>query len=383
MARFNGFTKQQLLDIYQMMVLARELDNKMLNLLKQGKGFFHMGCSGHEAAQIAAALSIQEGKDWSYPYYRDGAYTLALGVTPREHLLSFLARADDPSSGGRQMPMHYSNKNLRIVSQSSATGTQYLQSVGCALTRKLEQNKEVVYVSSGEGTTSQGDFHEALNWASREKAPVIFHIQDNEYAISTHKSEQTAGSVYTLVSGYENLSKIQIDGTNFFESSLAFTQAVERARRGKGPTVIVSNVVRLMPHSSSDDQRKYRSEEDLAKDMARDPIELFKNSCINENFFSKKDAEKIAQKCSEKIADDISWADQQDHPNKETAIDHIYSGEHIVKETKIVKKADSIVMVDAINHALHEEMNKNEKMVIYGQDIADPKGGVFTATIGL
>ena len=132
------------------------------------------------------------------------------------------------------MPMHYSNKNLRIVSQSSATGTQYLQAVGCALTRKLDQNKEVVYVSSGEGTTSQGDFHEALNWASREKAPVLFHIQDNEYAISTHKSEQTAGSVYSLVSGYDNLSKFQVDGTNFFETHLAFSQATERAKRGKG-----------------------------------------------------------------------------------------------------------------------------------------------------
>ena len=383
MARLNGFTKQQLLDVYNIMVLARELDNKMLNLIKQSKGFFHMGCSGHEAAQIAAALVMQEGKDWSYPYYRDGAYTLALGVTPREHLLSFLARADDPCSGGRQMPMHYSNKNLRIVSQSSATGTQYLQSVGCALTRKLEKNKEVVYVSSGEGTTSQGDFHEALNWASREKAPVIFHIQDNEYAISTHRSEQTAGSVYSLVSGYENLSKIQVDGTNFFESNLAFKQAVERARRGKGPTVIVSNVVRLMPHSSSDDQRKYRSEEDLEKDIARDPIVLFKNSCIKENMFSIKDTEKIHEKSRKQIADDITWADEQDHPDKETALDHIYSEENAGKETKIAKKSDNIVMVDAINHALHEEMDNNEKMVVYGQDIADPKGGVFTATKGL
>jgi len=383
MARLNGFTKQQLLDVYNIMVLARELDNKMLNLIKQSKGFFHMGCSGHEAAQIAAALVIQGGKDWSYPYYRDGAYTLALGVTPREHLLSFLARADDPCSGGRQMPMHYSNKNLRIVSQSSATGTQYLQSVGCALTRKLEKNKEVVYVSSGEGTTSQGDFHEALNWASREKAPVIFHIQDNEYAISTHRSEQTAGSVYSLVSGYENLSKIQVDGTNFFESNLAFKQAVERARRGKGPTVIVSNVVRLMPHSSSDDQRKYRSEEDLKKDIARDPIVLFKNSCIKENMFSIKDTEKIDEKSRKQIADDITWADEQDHPDKETALDHIYSEENAGKETKIAKKSDNIVMVDAINHALHEEMDNNEKMLVYGQDIADPKGGVFTATKGL
>jgi len=383
MARLNGFTKQQLLDIYNTMVLARELDNRMLTLIKQGKGFFHMGCSGHESAQIAAALTINGGRDWSYPYYRDGAYTLALGVSSREHLLSFLARADDPASGGRQMPMHYSNKNLRIVSQSSATGTQYLQAVGCALTRKLDQNKEIVYVSSGEGTTSQGDFHEALNWASREKAPVIFHIQDNEYAISTHKSEQTAGSVYSLVSGYDNLSKFQVDGTNFFETHLAFSQAAERAKRGKGPSVIVSNVVRLMPHSSSDDQRKYRSKEDLEKDLSRDPIQLFKTNCIAEGIFIFKDTEKIDQKVKKQVIDDIAWADQQDHPDSKTALNYIYSEENTGKETKVETVSENIVMVDAINHALHEEMKKNEKMVIYGQDIADPKGGVFTATKGL
>ena len=383
MARLNGFTKQQLLDIYYTMVLARELDNRMLTLIKQGKGFFHMGCSGHESAQIAAALTINEGKDWSYPYYRDGAYTLSLGVSSREHLLSFLARADDPASGGRQMPMHYSNKNLRIVSQSSATGTQYLQAVGCALTRKLDQNKEIVYVSSGEGTTSQGDFHEALNWASREKAPVLFHIQDNEYAISTHKSEQTAGSVYSLVSGYDNLSKFQVDGTNFFETHLAFSQAAERAKRGKGPSVIVSNVVRLMPHSSSDDQRKYRKKEDLEKDLSRDPIQLFKTNCIDEGIFTVKDSEKINEKAKKQVIDDIAWADVQDHPDTSTALNHIYSEENTGKETNFIPVSENVVMVDAINHALHEEMKVNEKMVIYGQDIADPKGGVFSATKGL
>ena len=281
------------------------------------------------------------------------------------------------------MPMHYSNKNLRIVSQSSATGTQYLQAVGCALTRKLDQNKEVVYVSSGEGTTSQGDFHEALNWASREKAPVLFHIQDNEYAISTHKSEQTAGSVYSLVSGYDNLSKFQVDGTNFFETHLAFSQAAERAKRGKGPSVIVSNVVRLMPHSSSDDQRKYRKKEDLEKDLSRDPIQLFKTNCIDEGIFTIKDVEKIDQKVKTQVIDDIAWAEEQDHPDTSTALNHIYSKENAGKETKFIPVSENIVMVDAINHALHEEMQKNEKMVIYGQDIADPKGGVFTATKGL
>ena len=383
MARLNGFTKQQLLDVYRIMFSARALDNKILIMLKQNKGFFHMGCSGHEAAQVAAALTINEGGDWSYPYYRDGAYTLALGMTPRDHLLAFLGRAADPNSGGRQMPMHYSNKSLRIVSQSSATGTQYLQSVGCALTRKLEKNKEVVYVSSGEGTTSQGDFHEALNWACIEKAPVIFHIQDNEYAISTHKSEQTAGSVYSLASGYENLSRYEVDGTNFFETNLAFKQAVERARRGKGPSIIISNVVRLLPHSSSDDQRKYRTPEDLEKDLQRDPILLFKNNCVNENIFTDNDIVKIEKQVNKKIDEDAIWAEDQDHPDVDTALNYVYSEENTGTETKLVNKSENIVMVDAINHALHEEMAKNEKMIIYGEDIADPKGGVFTATKGL
>jgi 2-oxoisovalerate dehydrogenase E1 component len=383
MARLNGFTKQQLLDVYRIMFSARALDNKILIMLKQNKGFFHMGCSGHEAAQAAAALTINGGRDWSYPYYRDGAYTLALGMTPRDHLLAFLGKAADPNSGGRQMPMHYGNKSLRIVSQSSATGTQYLQSVGCAMTRKLEKNKEVVYVSSGEGTTSQGDFHEALNWACIEKAPVIFHIQDNEYAISTHKSEQTAGSVYSLASGYENLSRYEVDGTNFFETSLAFKQAVERARRGKGPSIIISNVVRLLPHSSSDDQRKYRTPEDLEKDLQRDPILLFKNNCVNENIFTDNDIVKIEKQVNKKIDEDAIWAEDQDHPDVDTALNYVYSEENTGTETKLVNKSENIVMVDAINHALHEEMAKNEKMIIYGEDIADPKGGVFTATKGL
>ena len=383
MARLNGFTKQQLLDVYRIMLSARVLDKKILIMLKQNKGFFHMGCSGHEAAQAAAALTINGGKDWSYPYYRDGAYTLALGMTPRDHLLAFLGKEADPNSGGRQMPMHYGNKSLRIVSQSSATGTQYLQSVGCALTRKLEKNKEVVYVSSGEGTTSQGDFHEALNWACIEKAPVIFHIQDNEYAISTHKSEQTAGSVYSLASGYENLSRYEVDGTNFFETNLAFKQAVERARRGKGPSIIISNVVRLLPHSSSDDQRKYRTPEDLEKDLQRDPILLFKNNCVNENIFTDNDIIKIEKQVNKQIDEDAIWAEDQDHPDVDTALNYVYSEENTGTETKLVNKSENIVMVDAINHALHEEMAKNEKMIIYGQDIADPKGGVFTATKGL
>ncbi len=383
MARLHGFTKTQILDVFRKMALSRRLDEKMLILLRQGKSFFHIGASGHEAAQLAAAVLIRPGEDWSYPYYRDGAYCIGLGMTAREQLLCFLSRADDPNSGGRQMPQHYGHKDLRIVSQSSPTGTQFLQAVGTAIARKMEKTKDVVYVSSGEGTTSQGDFHEALNWASNAKAPVIFHIQDNEYAISTHKSEQTADSVYTMTAGFKNLSRYDVDGTNFFETNLAFKQAVERARRGKGPSLIVSNVVRLLPHSSSDDQRKYRTPKALEEDRKRDPLTILEDQCIREKLISAKEIEKIRTEVKAQVDADTEWAEGQEHPDGDTALDHIYSGDMPMNEPSFDAVADKVVIVDAINHALKEEMARNDKMVIYGQDIADPKGGVFTATKGL
>ena len=383
MARLHGFTKTQILDVFRKMALSRRLDEKMLILLRQGKSYFHTGASGHEAAQLAAAVLIRPGEDWSYPYYRDGAYCIGLGMTAREQLLCFLSRADDPNSGGRQMPQHYGHKDLRIVSQSSPTGTQFLQAVGTAIARKMEKTKDVVYVSSGEGTTSQGDFHEALNWASNAKAPVIFHIQDNEYAISTHKSEQTADSVYTMTAGFKNLSRYEVDGTNFFETNLAFKQAVERARRGKGPSLIVSNVVRLLPHSSSDDQRKYRTPKALDEDRKRDPLTILEDQCIRGKLISAKEIEKIRTEVKAQVDADTEWAEGQEHPDGDTALDHIYSGDMPMNEPSFDAVADKVVIVDAINHALKEEMARNDKMVIYGQDIADPKGGVFTATKGL
>ena len=383
MARLNGFTKKQIIEVYRKMALSRRLDEKMLILLKQGKSFFHIGASGHEAAQLAAAIMMKPGQDWSFPYYRDGAFCIGLGMTGREQLLSFLAKADDPNSGGRQMPQHYGHKALRIVSQSSPTGTQFLQAVGCAMACKMEKSKEVVYVSSGEGTTSQGDFHEALNWASNAKAPVIFHIQDNEYAISTHRSEQTASSIYDITSGYNNLSRYEVDGSDFFETSLAFKEAVERARRNKGPSVIISHVVRLLPHSSSDDQRKYRDEKALTADQKKDPLVILESTCVSEKFIMPDEFEKIRSQIENEVDADSGWAEDQDYPDSNTAMDHIYGDRDNIQESVINPISDKIVIVDSINHALHEEMEFNEKMVIYGQDIADPKGGVFTATKGL
>ena len=384
MSRLHEFQKKELLEVYQKMVLARRLDEKMITMIRQAKSFFHIACSGHEAAQLAAAVNLKSGLDWIFPYYRDAALTIGLGVTSKDHLLGFLARKDDKASGGRQLPQHFGHKDLRIVSQSSATGTQYLQAVGTAQTLKWEGKKEVVYVSSGEGTTSQGEFHEALNWASREKLPIIFHIEDNEYAISVHISEQTSGgSIYSMVSGYQNLARYNIDGTDFFEANLAFQKAVDRARKGKGPSVIVSNVVRLYPHSSSDDQRKYRTEAELEADKKRDPILRFENSCMEANTIKMKEFDKIRNEVSAIVDEETIWAENQDHPAPSTALDFNYSTEPPLAETPFNKISDKIVMVDAINHALSEEMERNNKMVMFGEDIADPKGGVFTATRGL
>ena len=384
MPRLHGYTKKALIELYTKMVTARRSDEKMMILLRQGKAFFLTSCAGHEVAQLAAAQNIKPGVDWSYVYYRDAAFVLGLGTTSREHLLSFLAKKDDPDSGGRQFPYHFSRKDLRIVSPSSATGMQYLHAVGAGLAIKWEKSREVVYVSSGEGTTSQGDFHEALNWASREKLPVIFHIQDNEYAISVHKSQQTAGgSIFKMVGGYQNLARFDVDGTDYFETDLAFKNAVDRGRKGKGPSVIISHVVRLLPHSSSDDHRKYRSDKELESLSERDPIIKFENTCIQEKILTEKELAKIKTDIFTKVNEDADWAEAQESPEASTALDHLYSSENTLEETELNIINEKVVLIDAINHALSEELEKNSKMVIYGEDVADPKGGVFTGTKGL
>ena len=377
-------TKKQILDIYSKMYLSRQLDERQLVLLKQGKGFFHIGASGHEAAQLAAASFIDTNKDYSYPYYRDQAYCIGLGMTSKEILLSFLAKKDDPNSSGRQMPQHFSHKNLNIVSQSSPTGTQYLQALGASFAIQRDQSAGLVYVSSGEGTTSQGDFHEALNWASREKAPVIFHIENNNFAISVPIEEQTAGkSVYDISSGYDSLMRFNIDGCDYFESLLAFKKAFKRTRNGMGPSLIVSNVVRLLPHSSSDDHRKYRTDKDIDEDSKKDPINLFIKTCCEKFSLNPHDFEKINNSIDKQINDDLEWALKQDNPDKNSYSDNLFSSNWSIKNTEPNIISEKTVLVDSINHALDEELSHNEKMIVYGQDVAGGKGGVFTATRGL
>lgn len=246
----SSMKKKEIVSAFRTMLISRRIDEKHLILLKQGKSFFHIGGAGHEAAQIAAASALKPGHDWAFPYYRDLAFALQYGMTPEEMFLAALHRAEDPSTGARQMPGHFGKKELRIVTQSSPTGTQYLQAVGVAMGAKKEESDEVVYVSSGEGATSEGEFFEAINWAAREALPVIFFIQDNKFAISVHVTEQTAGgSVSKVTQGFEGLERSRVDGTDFLLTYDTMKKAVRRARKGHGPTLIVADVVRLLPHS--------------------------------------------------------------------------------------------------------------------------------------
>jgi 2-oxoisovalerate dehydrogenase E1 component len=381
----KSFSKEDLAKVYRLMVTARQIDTKLLTMLKQGKASFHIGVSGHEAAQIAVAQNMRAGLDWSYPYYRDLAYCLTLGFRIEDAMLDFLFREEAPSTAGRQMYAHWGHKELRIVSQSSPTGTQFLQAVGTAIGCKREQKGEIVYVSAGEGTTSQGDFHEALNWAAREKLPIVFMIEDNGYAISVPIREQTAGqSAYKLAAGYEGLIRYDVDGTDYFEMKRIADEAITKARSGEGAVLINAKVVRLLPHSSSDDHSKYRTPEELAEDQKRDCILRFEERVISEQVFSQEELNAIKADAKQKIDDAATWAESRPVPKVETVMTHVYSDVPLNLPFEASTPSGApIVMVDAINHALDEELAHNPKMLIYGEDVAGGKGGVFTATRNL
>jgi 2-oxoisovalerate dehydrogenase E1 component len=370
--------------LYNTILTARILDTKMSIMLKQGKSFFHMGCSGHEAVQVALAAVLHPEVDWAYPYYRDLAFVLQLGFTPKEVLLGFLAKEEDPSSGGRQMPHHYGHKRLRIITQSSPTGSQYLQAVGCALGAVKEQKNEIVYVSSGEGATAQGDFHEAVNWAAREKLPVIFLIQNNKYAISVHIDDQlTGGSPYSITAGYEGLNRFKLDGTNIIDSYTIARQAVELARQGNGPSLIEAETVRLVPHSSSDADKKYRDPEEMQEEQSRDPLVQFETLLKSKKHLSEEAIKDLKQDIKQMIDTTAEEAEAAKAPNPNTVKHFLLSPQNKYQQKSNPGSASEVVLVDAINHALKEEMERNSNMYIFGQDVADDKGGVFAATQGI
>ena len=382
-------TKEHLLKILKSMLVARTIDTKAMNLLRQGKSFFHIAGAGHEAIQTAAGYSLDSKTDWLFPYYRDLAVALAAGVTPTEFFLQCFAKADDPSSGGRQLPCHWGHPNINLPSQSSPTGTQFLHAVGAALSMTRTGKKGIAYVSSGEGTTSQGEFHEAVNWASREKLPVLFVIQNNKYAISVPVEKQSGGkgnSIAEMMAGYENLHRAKIDGTDYFESYSQVQTAISHIKNGNGPALIEAEVVRLLSHSSSDDQKKYRDPKDLEKDLKNCPIEKLAKKLIDLSYLTKVGYEKLKTDAAAEVSEASDKAFKASDPDPVKAHTHVFDESGLIDRLdyeKSIPSGKSIVMVDAINHALHEEMERNEKMYIFGEDIADGKGGVFTTTKGL
>ncbi|HYE26534.1 MAG TPA: thiamine pyrophosphate-dependent dehydrogenase E1 component subunit alpha, partial [Clostridia bacterium] len=295
---YQGLTPQQLIDIYRLMFLSRRIDDREILLKRQQKIFFQISGAGHEAFLVAAGMNLRAGYDWFYPYYRDRALCLTLGMTPLEQLLEAVGAADDPNSGGRQMPSHWGHKQLNIVTQSSPTGTQFLQAVGCAEAGRyfsrhpkaaeqasgdyrefkdvIHHDDEVVYVSTGEGTTSQGEFWESLNTAANRKLPVLYFVEDNQYAISVPVEVQTAGgSISKLVANFPNFHFEECDGTDPIESYAAIRRAVEYIRAGNGPALVHGHVIRPYSHSLSDDEKLYRPEVERQRDAERDPITKF------------------------------------------------------------------------------------------------------------
>ena len=371
------------------LMVSRKLDDKMLTLLKQGKGYFHIGSSGHEASQLAVGSQFVGGEDWFCFYYRDLATALAVGITPTEILQAHFGKADDPFGGGRQMPEHFGHRGLNVMSTSSSVGAQYVPAVGFGLAVQREDGEKAesraVYVSGGEGSTSQGAFHEALNWAARDAVPVVFHIQDNKFAISVPVEEQTAsGSIWGILGGYPGLARVRYDGTDYFQSLAVARAALAHTRAGNGPVALHADVVRLLPHSSSDDHRKYREADAIAADLARDPIPKLAGQLVAAGVMTEDEVEAMRDEVSKEIDALAREVEGHADPDPATATDHVYYDGPDAREYETDgPEGDLIVMVDAINHALDEEMARDERVLVYGEDVGGGKGGVFTATRGL
>ncbi len=443
---YEGLSRQQLIDIYRVMYTSRRLDDREIMLKRQQKIFFQISGAGHEAVTAAAGFAMKPGYDWFFPYYRDRALCLALGTTPDEMLLQAVGAADDPSSGGRQMPSHWGYKRLNVVTQSSCTGTQILHAVGCAEASRyfmLHPNAgqkatgdyrefkevqfhgdEVTYVSLGDGTTSEGEFWEAMNSAANLRLPIVFLVEDNGYAISVPVEVQTAGgNISRLVASFPNFHFEEIDGTDPVVSYGALSRAVAHCRAGVGPSFVHAHVIRPYSHSLSDDEKLYRPDVERQRDAARDPISHMQLFLIREGILDEKRINQLEKEVDDGLQAAVDRVLAAPLPQPETIKQYLYSPdldptspafdtqvstggdtsaslstgarastEQGAQEKKLAPKT----MADLLNATLRDEMKRDERIVIFGEDVADcsreeylrqkmvkGKGGVFKLTAGL
>jgi 2-oxoisovalerate dehydrogenase E1 component len=406
----TSLNDEQLLAAFRTMYMSRRLDDREIQLKRQNKIFFQISGAGHEGILTAAALALRAGYDWFFPYYRDRALCLQLGVTPAEMLFQAVGAAADPASGGRQMPSHWGSKKLNIVSSSSPTGTQFLQSVGCAeatLRAKLIgiaegfHRDEVVYVSTGDGTTSEGEFWESLNTACNLQLPVVYVVEDNGYAISVPVEVNTAGgSISKLVRGFPGLLIQEVDGCDFIASHATMTKAVEYARKRKGPALVHAHVIRPYSHSLSDDEVMYRPPEEREADAARDLITTFPAWLISEGHATDADIARIREEVDAEIDAAVEVALEEPQPDASSVYFGVYSpdvdptSEQFDTEDDPQFSGEPTTMVDLLNVCMKDEMRRNERMIVFGEDVADVsreqhmgkvkgKGGVFKVTWGL
>ncbi|HZT38278.1 MAG TPA: thiamine pyrophosphate-dependent enzyme [Bryobacteraceae bacterium] len=371
-------------DVYRDVLSACYAEERMKMFAKQGKCAFVASCRGHEVAQAGITNLLEPGRDWFFTYYRSTATVLSLGLPLRDYFLGMLSRAGDPNSNGRNMPEHFSSRELKLVAQTACTGSQYLPAIGAAKAIKADGGADLVYVESGEGATSEGEFFEALNWAARENLPVLFVVQNNGYAISTPQKHQTASTVHRIAAGF-GVTSIEVDGTSLHDIHDQLAPMIAAMRHGAGPVLVEAHVPRLDSHSSSDDHRKYRTPEELAGLPGRDPVLRLERELLDEGVLTRAEMESIREEVARQVQAAADWADSQPQPSADGLLENIYEPVPAIRaeaEPAYIS-TEPVTMIDAINHGLREEMERNPRIVMWGEDIADPKGGVFGVTRGL
>ncbi|HJQ99262.1 MAG TPA: thiamine pyrophosphate-dependent enzyme, partial [Candidatus Polarisedimenticolaceae bacterium] len=406
----SGLDRTALLEMYRAIVLSRKVDDKEIQLKRQNKIFFQINGVGHEAVGAAMAQVFKPGHDWFFFYYRDRAAALALGITPYDMFLQAVGAKDEPQSGARQMPSHFSSSSLHIANTSSPTGTQFLQACGCAeaglYAAEMPKGKavpfasdEVVVVTTGEGTTSEGEFWESVNTACNRKLPVVYVVEDNGYAISVPVEVNTAGgSISRLLASFPNLLIREVDGCDPIATVEAYRAAAAHARARRGPALVHAHVIRPYSHSLSDDETHYKTSEEREAEAKRDPVKVFGETLVREGIVEREVLEALERQLDDEVAKAADEAMKSIRPEPASALEFVYSPKvdptSAAFEGAAALTGQPTTMVDLLNACMKEEMRRDERIVVFGEDVADAsreetlphvkgKGGVFKVTWGL